>query len=127
MSEFSWDPGNIQIRTRSLQHNLEPLVVSVTQLIDQVKRILGTRHDSDVRREMKFKLPCPQDREITRKQRSRRSRRVLAAVQRAVSSLAGAGREVAALSPAHRAQLLDTVHTLTASGQVAAVDIQISR
>ena len=36
MSEFSWDPGNIQIRTRSLQHNLEPLVVSVTQLIDQV-------------------------------------------------------------------------------------------
>ena len=123
MSEFSWDPGNIQIRTRSLQHNLEPLVVSVTQLIDQVKRILGTRHDSDVRREIKFKLQCPQDREITRKQRSRRSRRVLAAVQRAVSSLAGAGREVAALCPAHRAQLLDTVHTLTASGQVAAVDI----
>ena len=40
MSEFSWDPGNIQIRTRSLQHNLEPLVVSVTQLIDQVDRIL---------------------------------------------------------------------------------------
>ena len=64
-----------------------------------------------------------QDREITRKQRSRRSRRVLAAVQRAVSGLEGAGREVAALSPAHRAQLLDTVHTLTASGQVAAVDI----
>ena len=127
MSEFSWDPGNIQIRTRSLQHNLEPLVVSVTQLIDQVKRIPGTRHGSDVRREIKFKFQCPQDREITRKQRSRRSRRVLAAVQRAVSSLAGAGREVAALSPAHRAQLLDTVHTLTASGQVAAVDIQISR
>ena len=48
MSEFSWDPGNIQIRTRSLQLNLEPLVVSVTQLIDQVNRILGTRHDSDV-------------------------------------------------------------------------------
>ena len=52
---------------------------------------------------------------------------MLAAVQRAVSSLAGAGREVAALCPAHRAQLLDTVHTLTASGQVAAVDIEISR
>ena len=50
---------------------------------------------------------------------------MLAAVQRAVSSLAGAGREVAALSPAHRAQLLDTVHTLTASGQVAAEDIYI--
>ena len=48
---------------------------------------------------------------------------MLAAVQRAVSSLAGAGREVAALCPAHRAQLLDTVHMLTASGQVAAVDI----
>ena len=52
---------------------------------------------------------------------------MLAAVQRAVSSLAGAGREVAALCPAHRAQLLDTVHTLTASGQVAAVDIYILR
>ena len=38
MSEFSWDPGNIQIRTRSLQHNLEPLVVSVTQLIHRVDR-----------------------------------------------------------------------------------------
>ena len=46
MSSLTWDPGNIEIRTKSMQTNLEPLVISVRKLINH-DRVIVLQQNSE--------------------------------------------------------------------------------
>ena len=89
--EFQWDPRDIQIRTRSLQLSLEPLVVKVRDLLSQ-------------------------ERTIRQKQRSGRSLKVIRAVERAVETFLRAGTSIARENPGHSRALLEAVKEVETAG-----------
>ena len=89
--EFQWDPRNIQIRTRGLQVSLEPVVVAVSDLLSQ-------------------------ERNIKQKQRSRRSRKVIRAVEKAVETFLRAGTSIARENPGHSSALLEAVREVEVAG-----------
>ena len=89
--EFRWDPRDIQIRTRSLQVSLEPLVVKVRDLLSQ-------------------------ERTIKQKQRSGRSLKVIRAVEGAVETFLRAGTCIARDNPAHSPALLEAVREVETAG-----------
>ena len=88
---FEWDPYNIEIKTKSLRQSLEPLVVNVTQLISS-------------------------DRVIAQKQRSKKSKKVIGAVQNAVFTLTEAGKAIAKENDGYKHDLLDCVEDMKRSG-----------
>ena len=89
--EFQWDPRDIQIRTRGLQLSLEPVVVAVRDLVSQ-------------------------QRDIKQKQRSRRSLKVIRAVERAVETFLRTGTSIARENPAHSPALLEAVREVEVAG-----------
>ena len=89
--EFQWDPRHIQIRTRGLQQSLEPLVVNVRDLLSQ-------------------------ERNIKQKQKSRRLRKVIRTVERAVETFLKAGTTIARENPRHSSALLEAVREVEAAG-----------
>ena len=89
--EFQWDPRDIQIRTRGLQLSLEPVVVAVRDLVSQ-------------------------QRDIKQKQRSRRSVKVIRAVERAVETFLRTGTSIARENPGHSPALLEAVREVEVAG-----------
>ena len=92
MTAFYWDPGNIEIRTKSMQTNLEPLVINVRKLINH-------------------------DRVVVLKRRSEKSRIVLEDIRRAVVTFIDIGEHIAKDNPSHESELLDCIDEVELSGQ----------
>ena len=92
MTEFNWDPGNIEIRTKSMQTNLEPLVINVRKLINH-------------------------HRVVVLKRRSEKSRIVLEDIRRAVITFIDIGEQIAKDNPSYESELLDCIDEVELSGQ----------
>ena len=90
--DFEWNPRDITIRTFSLQVSLEPLVVNVRDLLSQ-------------------------ERVIKQKQRSRRSLKVIRAVERAVETFLRTGTSIAGDNPRHSQVLMSLCHKEPAKGK----------
>ena len=92
MSSFNWDPGNIEIRTKSMQINLEPLVINIRKLINH-------------------------NRVVVLKRRSEKSQIVLEDIRRAVITFIDIGEQIAKDNPNFESELLECIDQVELSGQ----------
>ncbi|PAA91286.1 hypothetical protein BOX15_Mlig012233g1, partial [Macrostomum lignano] len=89
---LKWDPKNLEIRTKSVERTLEPLVTQVTTLIN-------------------FRAPSNR-----RKGRSKRAMVLVAAVQQATEDFIRKGQEIADENPDVRAEMLTAIEDVRRTG-----------
>ncbi|XP_013405993.1 catenin alpha-2 isoform X2 [Lingula anatina] len=90
--QIKWDPKNLEIRTKSVEKTLEPLVTQVTTLVNQ-------------------KGPSKK-----KKGRSKKAHVLSAAVQKATENFIVRGREIAEENPEVRNEMLAAVDEVTKTG-----------
>ena len=96
---FIWDPRNIEIKTKSIHESLDPLVKNVTNLL------------------------TPQH-AITQKQRSKKSRKVVSAVESAIVTFGTIGKEIARENPGMRSEINQCVDDVNEAGKVLLIKSQ---
>lgn len=89
---LKWDPKNLEIRTKSVERTLEPLVTQVTTLIN-------------------FRAPSNR-----RKGRSKRAMVLVAAVQQATEDFIRKGQEIADENPDLRTEMLTAIEDVRRTG-----------
>ncbi|XP_064600603.1 catenin alpha-2-like isoform X2 [Liolophura sinensis] len=92
--QFKWDPKNLEIRTKSVEKTLEPLVTQVTTLVNQ-------------------KGPSNK-----KKGRSKKAHVLSAAVQKATENFIERGKEISSDNPEMRAELEAAVEEVCKTGNV---------
>lgn len=91
--EFRWDPSNLEIKTRSVEMTLEPLVYQVTTLV-------STKGPSN-----------------KKKGRSKRAQVLVTAVQRATANFLERGQQIAAENPDVRREMEAAIEEVRVSGE----------
>lgn len=92
-SGIKWDPKNLEIKTRSVEKTLEPLVIQVTTLVN-------TKGPSN-----------------KKKGRSKRAHVLVAAVEKATQHFILMGEEIADENPENRSELLAAVEEVRRTGE----------
>ncbi|XP_037091694.1 catenin alpha-like isoform X2 [Pollicipes pollicipes] len=91
--EFRWDPKNLEIKTRSVEMTLEPLVIQVTTLVN-------TKGPSN-----------------KKKGRSKRAHVLVAAVEKATANFLERGEQIALENPDIRQEMLAAVDEVKKTGE----------